>query len=82
MQWFFPACGLLFCSDLEMIPELKNSGDEIAQRVVIAYVDDLLIFGWQRQLDAIFSALLAKYVMKRSGALSMDVPEGQEKSTF
>ena len=33
----------------------------------------LLLTGWQHHIDAIAKALLAKYVMKKSGAL----PEGK-----
>ena len=32
-------------------------------------LEDLLIAGWQHHIDAITKALLAKYVMKRSGSL-------------
>ena len=54
---------------------VKTSGDELTQGVVISYVDDLLIAGWQHHIDAITHALLAKYVMKRSGSL----PYGDSK---
>ena len=36
---------------------------------MITYVDDLLLTGWQYHIDAITKALLAKYVMKKSGSL-------------
>ena len=45
---------------------------------MITYVDDLLIAGWQHHSDPISSALLAKYVMKRSGILSKNAPEGRD----
>ena len=35
--------------------------------MVITYVDDLLLTGWQHDIDAIAKALLAKYVMRQSG---------------
>ena len=44
--------------------------------VVIAYVDDLLLTGWQHHIDSITKALLAKYVMKKSGVL----PEGKSNA--
>ena len=46
-------------------PHVKSSGDELTLGVVIAYVDDLLLTGWQHHIDAVAKALLAKYVMKR-----------------
>ena len=36
---------------------------------MITYVDDLLLTGWQHHIDAITKALLAKYVMRKSGSL-------------
>ena len=45
------------------------SKPELAHGVVITYVDDVLIAGWQHHIDAIAQALLAMYVMKRSGSL-------------
>ena len=63
------ACGQLFhlgpCDD----PHVKTSGDEFTQGIVITYLDDLLLTGWQHHIDAITKALLEKYVMKRSGSL-------------
>ena len=50
-------------------PHVKTSRDELTHGVVITYVDNLLIAGWQHRIDAITKALLAKYVMKRSGSL-------------
>ena len=50
-------------------PHVKTSGDELTQGVVITYVNDLLLTGWQHHSDAITKALLEKYVMKRSGSL-------------
>ena len=37
--------------------------------MIITYVDDLLLTGWQHHIDAITKALLAKYVMKKSRSL-------------
>ena len=54
-----------------------SSGDELTQGVVITYVDDLLIAGWQHHIDAITQTLLAKYVMKRSGSLPYEIPKGK-----
>ena len=42
---------------------------------MITYVDDLLLTGWQHHIDAIAKALLAKYVMKKSGVLPEGRPE-------
>ena len=50
-------------------PSVKTSREELTRGVVIAYVDDLLLTGWQHHIDAITQALLAKYVMKKSGSL-------------
>ena len=43
--------------------------------MVITYVDDLLLTGWQHHIDSITKALLTKYVMKKSGAL----PKGNQR---
>ena len=51
-------------------PSVKTSREELTRGVVITYVDDLLLTGWQHHFDAITKALLAKYVMKKSGVLS------------
>ena len=51
---------------------------ELTRGVVITYVDDLLLTGWQHHIDAITKALLAKYVMKMSGVLPEGKPEGEE----
>ena len=56
-----------------------SPGDELTQGVVITYVDDLLLTGWQYYIDAITKVLLMKYVMKRSGSLPYD--EQGEKMT-
>ena len=56
-------------------PSVKTSKEELTRGVVITYVDDLLLTGWQHHIDAITKALLAKYVMKKSGAL----PEGMSE---
>ena len=37
--------------------------------MIITKVDDFLLTGWQHHIDAITWALLAKYVMKKSGSL-------------
>ena len=50
-------------------PSVKTSREELTRGVVTTYVDDLLLTGWQHHIDAITKALLAKYVMKRSGVL-------------
>ena len=50
-------------------PSVKTSKEELTRGVVITYVDDLLLTGWQHHIDAITNALLAKYVMKKSGSL-------------
>ena len=42
--------------------------------VVITYVDDLLVTGFQCHIDATTKALLAKYVMKQSGILPVGTP--------
>ena len=43
--------------------------------MIIAYVDDLLHTGWRHHIDAITKALLATYVMKKSGSLSYSESE-------
>ena len=53
-------------------PSVKTSKEELTRGVVITYVDDLLLTGWQHHIDAITKALLAKYVMKMSGSLPYD----------
>ena len=50
-------------------PSVKTSKEELTRGVMITYVDDLLLTGWQHNIDAITRALLAKYVMKKSGSL-------------
>ena len=52
-------------------PSVKTSREELTRGVVVAYVEDLLLTGWQHHIDAITQALLVKYVMfqKRSGLL-------------
>ena len=60
-------------------PSVKSSSEELTRGVVITYVDDLLITGFQCHIDAITKALLAKYVMKQSGNLPVGVP-GMENS--
>ena len=59
-------------------PTLKSSSEELTRGVVITYVDDLLVTGFQCHIDAIIKALLDKYVMKRSGILPVETP-GIEK---
>ena len=39
----------------------------------------LLLKGWQHHIDAITKALLAKYVMKKSGSLPYCEPEKDDK---
>ena len=63
---------MIYCLVLTWNPHVKTSGDELTQGVVITYVDDLLIAGWQHRIDAITQALPAKYAMKRSGSLQYD----------
>ena len=50
-------------------PSVKTSKEELTRGVIITYVDDLFLTGWQPHIDAITKALLAKYVMKRLGIL-------------
>ena len=59
-------------------PCVKSSGEDLTRGVVITYVDDLLLTGFQCHIDALTKALLAKYVMKRSGILPVGTP-GMEK---
>ena len=59
-------------------PCIKSSGEDLTRGVVITYVDDLLFTGFQCHIDALTQALLAKYVMKRSGILPVGTP-GMEK---
>ena len=54
-------------------PSVKTSKEELTRGVVITYVDDLLLTGWQHHINSITKALLAKSVMKKSGTL----PEGK-----
>ena len=61
-------------------PSVKTSKKELTRGVVIAYVDDLLLTGWQHHIDAITKALLVKYVMKKSGALPEGKPETENSS--
>ena len=49
--------------------------------MVITYVDDLLLTGWQHHIDAITKALLAKYVMKKSGSLPEERPENGKSAS-
>ena len=56
-------------------PSVKTSKEELTWGVVITYVDDLLLAGWQHHIDAITKALLAKYVMKKSGSLPYEKSE-------
>ena len=49
---------------------VKTSREEFIRGVVITYVDDLLLTGWQHHMDAITQALLVKYVVKRAGSLA------------
>ena len=58
-------------------PGVKTSKEELTRGVIITYVDDLLLSGWQHHIDAITKALLAKYVMKKSGSL----PYGESEVT-
>ena len=62
-------------------PAVKLSSEELTRGVVITYVDDLLLTGWQRHIDAITKALLEKYVMKRSGSLPYRVRGEQPSSS-
>ena len=48
---------------------------------MITYVDDLLLTRWQHHIDAITKALLAKYVMKKSGVLPEGKPETGKNSS-
>ena len=42
-------------------PSVKAPSEEFTRGVVITYVDDLLLTGWQHHIDSITKALLAKY---------------------
>ena len=57
-------------------PSVKSSQEDLTRGVVITYVDDLLFTGFSYHVNAIFQALLAKYVMKQSGILYGSVGEG------
>ena len=57
-------------------PSVKTSREELTRGVVITYVDDLLLTGWQHHIDAINQALLVKYVMTKSGLLPYCVQGG------
>ena len=59
---------------------LRHLKEELTRGVVITYVDDLLLTGWQHHIDVITKALLAKYVMKKSGALLVETPETESLS--
>ena len=61
-------------------PSVKTSKEELTRGVVITYVDDLLLTGWQHHIDAVTKALLAKYVMKRSGVLPEGAPEAEKRT--
>ena len=71
------------CSVISFRPgddlHVKASRSEFTQGIVITYVDDLLVTGWQHHIDAITKALMLKYVMKSSGSFLYD--EQGEKST-
>ena len=55
-------------------PCVKTSSEELTRGVVITYVDDLLLTGWQHHIDSITKA--GKHVMKKSGSL----PEGKSEA--
>ena len=59
-------------------PSVKTSEEELTRGVVITYVDNLLFTGFQCHINALTKALLAKYVMKQSGILPVEIP-GMEK---
>ena len=61
-------------------PCVKTSSEELTRGVVITYVDDLLLTGWQHHIDSITKALLAKYVMKKSGSLSEGKPDAESST--
>ena len=61
-------------------PSVKTSKEELTRGVVITYVDDRLLTGWQHHIGSITKALLAKYVMKRSGALPEGKPDTENPS--
>ena len=54
--------------------------EELTRGVVITYVDDLLLTRWQHHIDSITKALLAKYVMKRSGSLPEGKPDAESST--
>ena len=62
-------------------PSVKTSKEELTRGVVITYVDDLLLTGWQHHIDAITRALLVKYVMKKSGSLPYEKLGPKTEST-
>ena len=61
-------------------PSVKASSEELTRGVVITYVDDLLFTGWQHHINSITKALLAKYVMKKSGVLPVGKPDAENPS--
>ena len=61
---------------------LRLPGRSSLEGVVITYVDDLLLTGWQHHIDAITKALLVKYVMKKSGVLPHYEQGGSVNGTF
>ena len=61
-------------------PSVKTSSEDFTRGVVIAYVDDLLLTGWQHHIDSITEALLAKYVMKKSGSLPVGKPDAESST--
>ena len=48
--------------------------------MVITYVDDLLLTGWQHHINSITKALLAKYVMKKTGSLPEGKPDAESST--
>ena len=61
-------------------PSIKAPSEEFTRGVVITYVDDLLLTGWQHHIDSITKALLAKYVKKKSGVLPVGKPDAENPS--
>ena len=61
-------------------PDSEHSGSSFSQGIVITYVDDLLITGWQYHIDSITKLLLAKFVMKSSGKLPMRVQSTPDRA--
>ena len=55
-------------------PSVKTSKEELIRGVVITYVDDVLFTGFQCHINALTKALLAKYAMKQSGILPVEIP--------